>query len=82
MEFQRHDIRTDPPPGPFDLILCRNLAFTYFSHELQDEILGALTRVLYPQGILLVGSHESLPASARAYVTLSGPHGFHQYVPQ
>jgi chemotaxis protein methyltransferase CheR len=31
----RHDIRTPPPHGPFDLVMCRNLAFTYFDRDLQ-----------------------------------------------
>jgi chemotaxis protein methyltransferase CheR len=30
----RHDIRSPAPAGPFDLVLCRNLAFTYFDLEL------------------------------------------------
>ena len=79
--FRQHDIRAEPPPGRFDLILCRNLAFTYFNDELQAEILGVFARVLYPQGILLLGSHESLPVSALSFVALEGPRGFYQYHP-
>ena len=33
-----HDIRTGPPDGPFDLILCRNLVFTYFGDALQRTV--------------------------------------------
>jgi chemotaxis protein methyltransferase CheR len=82
VEFLRHDIRVDPPRGRFDLILCRNLAFTYFNDELQAEILSRLARVLYPQGILLLGSHETVPASAPGFVAMGGPRGFYQYRPQ
>jgi chemotaxis protein methyltransferase CheR len=28
VEFRQQDIRQDQPAGPFDLVLCRNLAFT------------------------------------------------------
>lgn len=28
--FALADLRTAAPPGPFDVILCRNSAFTYF----------------------------------------------------
>src|SRR5262249_27457152 len=30
VKFIRHDIRTGPPPGLFDLAMCRYLSFTYF----------------------------------------------------
>ena len=80
VEFMQHDIRGDPPSGQFDLILCRNLAFTYFCDELQAEVLAGFSRVLSPEGILLVGSHERLPASAHGYVALDGPRGFYRNV--
>lgn len=59
--WMRHDIRDDPPRGPFDLILCRNLVFTYFEEELQDACLERLLSVLRPGGGLVVGKHEELP---------------------
>jgi chemotaxis protein methyltransferase CheR len=62
VEFRREDIREHMPTGPFDLILCRNLAFTYFEEGLQREILDRLVKRLVPGGALLVGAHESLPA--------------------
>jgi chemotaxis protein methyltransferase CheR len=49
------------PVGPFDLILCRNLAFTYFELNLQRAILRRLEQRLAPEGVLVVGAHESLP---------------------
>jgi chemotaxis protein methyltransferase CheR len=61
IEFRREDIRHTMPAGPFDLILCRNLAFTYFDLELQRKILAGLVKRLEPDGALLVGSHEALP---------------------
>src|SRR6185369_15747177 len=30
VRFERRDVRAEPPPGPFDLIACRNLVFSYF----------------------------------------------------
>lgn len=58
------DVRRSLPPGPFDLILCRNLAFTYFAEPLQCETLGCLHAHLYEGGALVVGSHETLPRPA------------------
>lgn len=56
-----HDVRDPAPDGPFDLILCRNLAFTYFDAGLQREVARNLTNGLRNGGALVVGSHEKLP---------------------
>ncbi len=62
--FEQQNIRVAVPEGRFDLILCRNLAFTYFSSKLQISIAQRLTDILVPGGLLLLGSHESLPELA------------------
>jgi chemotaxis protein methyltransferase CheR len=49
------------PDGSFHLILCRNLAFTYFEPALQQEVLQGIIQRLVPSGILLIGKRESLP---------------------
>lgn len=64
--LRRQDIRRRRPKGPFDLILCRNLAFTYFSGPLQLRVLAALCRRLRPGGALVIGAHEVLPSDAPA----------------
>jgi chemotaxis protein methyltransferase CheR len=58
----RHDVRHGIPDGPFDLVLCRNLAFTYFEPELQLAVGRAIAESLRPAGALVIGAHESLPA--------------------
>ena len=63
VEFVCQDIREELPPGPFHLILCRNLVFTYFSEELQGEMLARLHSLILPGGALVIGIHESLPAT-------------------
>ena len=63
VEFACQDIRKECPPGPFHLILCRNLVFTYFSEKLQAEMLARLHSLLLPCGALVIGIHESLPAT-------------------
>jgi chemotaxis protein methyltransferase CheR len=57
------DVRTALPTGRFDLILCRNLVFTYFSRERQAHILARLTGCLRPGGALIIGKHELLTAT-------------------
>jgi chemotaxis protein methyltransferase CheR len=59
--FTVQDIREQAPDGLFHLILCRNLAFTYFDDALQRETLRKLTDRLVPGGALIIGKTESLP---------------------
>lgn len=66
-----HDIRNPPPNGPFHMILCRNLVYTYFDRRLQTEISRMLHDVLYPQGVLVVGVHETLPEMATGFLARS-----------
>ena len=62
VQFLQQDIRNEAPASSFDLILCRNLVFTYFSKELQEEIARKILRRLKPGGGFVIGSHEELPA--------------------
>jgi chemotaxis protein methyltransferase CheR len=64
IEFRRQDIQLEQPSGKFDLILCRNVVFTYFSESGQRDVLARLTERLRPGGILVIGRHESLPSGA------------------
>lgn len=72
VEFFLQDLRMEMPDGPFHLILCRNLAFTYFVEETQREILAQLYELLKPDGYLVIGAHESLPAGGPPFEEL--PH--------
>jgi chemotaxis protein methyltransferase CheR len=59
--FEARDIRESMPEGPFDIILCRNLVFTYFDEALQGDILRELVGRLRKGGVFVIGAHESLP---------------------
>jgi chemotaxis protein methyltransferase CheR len=61
VRFIMQDIRRSMPDGPFDLILCRNLVFTYFDDRLQRRLLQAIIDRLAPRGFLVLGAHEKLP---------------------
>jgi chemotaxis protein methyltransferase CheR len=61
IELRVQNLRREQPDGPFDLVLCRNLAFTYFDDDLQREILARIAERL--RGALVIGGHETLPAS-------------------
>ena len=63
VKFLQQDIRNAQPDSTFGLILCRNLVLTYFSIELQEEIVQLILLRLKPGGGLIIGSHEELPGS-------------------
>jgi chemotaxis protein methyltransferase CheR len=74
----RHDLRDPPPDGPFDLVLCRNVAFTYFAPEAQRAVLGRLAEAVRPGGALVVGLHETLPEPAAPFAPWPGARAVHR----
>jgi chemotaxis protein methyltransferase CheR len=63
VDFLQQDIRDEQPDESFHLILCRNLVFTYFTLELQEEIAARIMQLLKPDGFLVIGVHEKLPVT-------------------
>jgi chemotaxis protein methyltransferase CheR len=59
--FVQQDLRHETPPGAFDLVLCRNAAFTYFVPALQRCVLDRIAGVLAPGGYLVLGAREQIP---------------------
>jgi chemotaxis protein methyltransferase CheR len=72
VELRRHDVRDGAPDGPFDLVLCRNLVFTYFAEELQQEIADDLLRSLRSGGTLVVGAREFVPDGPEPWPSVRG----------
>jgi chemotaxis protein methyltransferase CheR len=68
LEFVEQDLRAALPAERFHLVLCRNLAFTYFDEALQRSTLGGIAARLLPGGALVIGSQESLPAGAHEFL--------------
>ena len=61
VRFRKLDLLRDPPPGRYDLILCRNAAFTYFSPGKRLAVAGTFAAALQEDGYLVIGRTESLP---------------------
>lgn len=59
IQYRTHNLVFDPPPpGLFDLILCRNVML-YFSPEVRRSVLGTLADALRPSGLLVMGAGET-----------------------
>jgi chemotaxis protein methyltransferase CheR len=78
IEFLEQDIRQTLPSGCFDLILCRNLVFTYFDVPLQRRTLSRILRVLRPGGSLVIGRKERLPEGVRGVTSWVAPLGVYR----
>lgn len=60
VRFERRDIR-ELPRGPFDLVMCRNLAYSYFDESAQAAFTVAVRATMTPGSVLVVGGDEALP---------------------
>ena len=69
--FVEHDVRGPVPATALQLLLCRNLVYTYYNEGLQREITQQLVDALQPGGLLVVGSHETLPDDVPGFTPLS-----------
>jgi chemotaxis protein methyltransferase CheR len=72
VHFAASDLRVERPAGPLDLVLCRNLAFTYFDDALQREVAARIADALVGGGSLVLGLHESLPVGAADFEPWKG----------
>jgi chemotaxis protein methyltransferase CheR len=72
VEFSLQDIRGEAPDGPFDLVLVRNGALTYFEEDLQRQVLERVARRIVSGGALVVGAREALPSGLSEFRPWSG----------
>lgn len=63
VEFEIRDIRTSLPDQTFDILFCRNLAFTYFNQKEQESFLSRIKSKIKPGCWLVIGSNEQLPSN-------------------
>jgi len=57
--FSEHDVIKDPPFSKLDLVSCRNLLI-YMGPELQRKLIPLFHYALNPDGLLLLGSSETV----------------------
>lgn len=59
--FAPHNVLADPPFSKLDLISCRNLLI-YLERDAQEDLIDVFHYALNPDGVLLLGSAETLDA--------------------
>lgn len=60
VRYRRHNLARDlPPPGRFDLILCRNVLM-YFAPERRTKVLDQFAGMLRPDGLVVLGAGETV----------------------
>jgi chemotaxis protein methyltransferase CheR len=65
--FARHNLVTDPPPGPaFDLVLCRNVLI-YFDRPTAEAVVRKLFDAVRPGGLVALAPAENFLAQPLGY---------------
>jgi two-component system, chemotaxis family, CheB/CheR fusion protein len=75
--FSAHSLTRDPPFSRIDLLSCRNLLI-YLDLELQGVVMPAFHYSLVPDGILLLGSSETVNRHESLFKTLDRSHRIFQ----
>ena len=69
VRFQRHSLlAAPPPPGRFDIILCRNVLL-YFPLESRIAAFDRLAEAAAPDAVLMLGAGETLIGQSDAFVS-------------
>jgi two-component system, chemotaxis family, CheB/CheR fusion protein len=67
--FSEQDVIKDPPFSKIDLISCRNLLI-YLNGELQKKLMALFHYALNPQGVLFLGTSETVGEFGNLFTTL------------
>nr|WP_253190566.1 protein-glutamate O-methyltransferase CheR [Sphingomonas sp. LM7] len=60
IQFRQHNLTADaPPPGKFDVVLCRNVML-YFSQDVRRDVFDILASAVRPGGLLVLGAGETV----------------------
>ncbi len=78
VRFAEHNVLSDAlPPGPFDLILCRNMLF-YLTPDLRKRALGRLADALAHDGLFMLGAFETMIGQESGLVPDPEARGFYR----
>jgi chemotaxis protein methyltransferase CheR len=76
IRFATHSLTT-PPPGQFDVILCRNVLM-YFAPSVRRAVFERLHEALAPDGILMLGAGETVIGQTTRFAADSDLRGLYR----
>jgi chemotaxis protein methyltransferase CheR len=77
VHFRQQNLANDPPPpGRFDLVLCRNVML-YFSGEVRRQVFDTLYESLRPGGLLVMGAGETVIGQTEHFAPSDRYRGFY-----
>lgn len=80
VQFRRHNLAAEaPPPGRFDLVLCRNVLL-YFSPAVRRQVFERLAVALRPGGLLVLGAGETVIGMTDHFAPSNRFRGFYRQV--
>lgn len=78
ISYRRHNLVGEaPPPGQFDVILCRNILF-YLSPVVRQHVFEQLAQAIRPGGLLVLGAGETVIGHSDAFVPSARAKGFYE----
>jgi chemotaxis protein methyltransferase CheR len=76
VRFERHNLLAPaPPPGTFDLVLCRNVLL-YFGAEARRSVFERLARACASDGLLMLGAGETVGGRTSLFAPDEAQRGF------
>ncbi|WP_240953597.1 protein-glutamate O-methyltransferase CheR [Sphingomonas sp. G-3-2-10] len=77
VQFRQQNLAGDPPPpGKFDIVLCRNVML-YFSGALRKQVFDTLFAAVRPGGMLVLGAGETVIGQTDQFVPSDRFRGFY-----
>ena len=76
VSFRRHNLVAEPPPGRFDVILCRNVLL-YLSPPTKAQVFERLADALRPDGLLVLGAGETVIGQTERFEPSPKMRGFY-----
>jgi chemotaxis protein methyltransferase CheR len=68
VSFRNHNLLASPPPGIFDVVLCRNVLL-YFSADVRGLVFGRIASAMPDDGVLMLGAGETVMGHTDHFVS-------------
>lgn len=77
VQFRQQNLAGDPPPpGRFDIVLCRNVLL-YFSGALRKQVFDTMAQAVRPGGLLVLGAGETVIGQTEQFCPSDRFRGFY-----